>query len=75
MKFFALAALAGSASAQAATCTSSAECVGAFDAYSPGMETCCGQLQVAGLPEVAAPNYGGFKQYLVHGKHFQIMKL
>ena len=61
MKFFALAALAGSASAQAAHCDTSSECV---DAFGPGMETCCGQLQVAGLPDVANPNFGGFAQYI-----------
>ena len=61
MKFFALAALAGSTSAQAPLCQESSECV---DAFGPGVETCCGQLQVAGLPEVASPNYGGFAPYI-----------
>ena len=53
-------ALAGSASA---TCQTSSECVGAFeDGMGIAVETCCGLLEVAGLPDVADPNYGSFKR-------------
>lgn len=56
-----LVALIGHASAQAATCTTDTECV---DAFGSGVETCCGQLKMAELPNVENPNYGGFAQYI-----------
>ena len=56
-----LVALFGYAASQAATCTTSAECVGKFGA---DVETCCGQLKMAGLPDVDNPNYGGFAEYI-----------
>mgnify|MGYP001130311339 CR=1 FL=1 len=58
MKFATLTALVASASAQ---CVTSDECV---DAFGPGVDTCCGQLMVAGLPDVEDPNYGLFSQYI-----------
>ena len=55
-----LVALFGYASSQAATCTLSSECVGKFG----DLETCCGQLKMAELPDVDNPNYGGFSEYI-----------
>ena len=57
MKFSTLVALVATASA---TCETSADCIGAFE----DEESCCGQLLVAGLPDVEEPNYGFFKSVI-----------